>query len=643
MTGATDPARVPDRVVTLVESTPPFDLLSPALRQQLVRDLLVEYFEPDERILVQGAAAPEHLYLVESGSVRLVDVRRGCLVDVCGEGDTFGAADLLAGGEQLYEAVASEPTVCALLPADGFRALCAAAPAFADFFAENLKPEARAAAAAPDRADAQFLVGARVGALVRHKPLTCPSETTVREAARKMRAERANSILVVRGSRAAGILTDADLRDKVVAEGASPEAPVEGLMSAPVVSVGADTLVFDALMQMSRRRIHHLVVTADAAPDSRVLGILSDQDISHAKGMNPVATVRRIEKARSITELARIRTEADRHLLRLYQHGIRPEDLTEVVAEINDRLTLRLLHLAEAELRADAPHEAVDLRWTWLALGSKGRREMGLRGDQDNALLYEDPSGPAEREQADRWFGIIAGRVVMGLAACGFTLCKGGVMATNPKWRQPLSQWKRIFRDWVLEPEPRALMHASIFFDLRPMHRDTELGRELTDDLCDALQHERGFLTFLTHNATANRPPLSFFRRFVVDRSGEYRHTFDLKLHGLMPVVDLARVLALEARFIESTNTFDRLEHAGRRLAGAAEVSASAADAFRYLLDMRFAHHLQLLEAGGKPDDHIDPEALSKTQQQMLRAVFSTVQDAQDNLVHRHGAHLIRR
>ncbi len=157
------------------------------------------------------------------------------------------------------------------------------------------------------------------------------------------------------------------------------------------------------------------------------------------------------------------------------------------------------------------------------------------------------------------------------------------------------------------------------------------------------MRRERGVLTFLTHNALILRPPLSFFRRFVVDRSGEYRNSFDLKLHGLTPVVDLARVLALDACYLDSSNTFDRLEYAGKHLDGASTIAASAADALRYLHDMRLAHHLNQIEAGEKPDNHINPETLSKTQQKILRAVFSTVQDAQESLSHRYGEHMMRR
>lgn len=643
MTDAADPARLPDRVAVLIRATPPFDQLSPELLGGLLSDILVEYFEPDERILAYGDTQHEHLYFVESGSVRLLDVERHRLTDLCGEGDTFGAAVLLSEEALPYEAIAAEPTVCALIPAARFAALCEGSADFSDFFTESIKPKARAVEATYDTADARLIVGSRAASLVRRKPLTCPPGTLVRQAAAQMRAHRVRSILIVSDGRVVGILTDTDLRNKIVAEGASTDTPVDDIMSEPVYSIGAETPVFDALMEMSRRGIHHLVVTRYADPASPLVGTLSDEDIAHAKGMNPAATIKRLEKARSIAELARIRTEADGHLLRLYQHGLQCEDLTEVITEINDRLTARLLTLAEAHQRGEHPDHAVDLRWTWLALGSKGRREMGLTGDQDNALIYEDPGGPAEQAQAEKWFGAIARRVVMGLAACGFTLCKGGVMATNPKWLQPLARWKRIFRDWIGEPEPMALMHSSIFFDLRPLYGHTELARELTDDLRGALRRERGVLTFLTHNALIFRPPLSFFRRFVVDRSGEYRNSFDLKLHGLTPVVDMARVLALDACYLDSSNTFDRLEYAGKYLDGASTIASSAVDALRYLHDMRLAHHLHQIEAGEKPDNHINPETLSKTQQQILRAVFSTVQDAQESLSHRYGEHMMRR
>ena len=634
---------VPDRVVALLKTVHPFDRLPPELQAELIADLLVEYFEPDEQILAQGSTGQEFLYIVESGCVRLADNTTHRLVDLCGEGDTFGSVGLLTDNPLPYEAATTEPTICALLRAKRFHALCEADAQFADFFRASLDSPTRAIEPGLNTVQAQLQMGARVGELIRGRPLTCAPDTTVRDAARLMRSEQLTPIVIHQDGRAIGILTDADFRNKIVAEGGSPDTPVRDLMSAPVVGVGANALVFDALMEMAKRRIRHLIVTETPDPASPLIGVLSDNDIAHANELNPAATVRRIEKARSVTDLAHIRTEADGHLVRLYRQGMQAEDLAEIVTEINDRLTLRLLVLAEAKLQAEPQAEPPKLRWTWLVFGSQGRREMGLRGDQDNALLYEDPPSPAEEERAQQWFGAIAKEVNRGLVECGFPACDGEVMAQNPKWCQPLSSWKRIFRNWVLDAEPDALLQASIFFDLRALYGETSLVAELKDDLCEALKDERGFLAFLAHNTLNIRPPLSFFRRFVVDHSGEYRNTFDLKLHGLVPLVDLARVLALDGHFLTTTHTLDRLKHAGERFPDAAELAANAIDAFRYLLDMRLGHHLRLLEAGEGPNDHIDPEGMSKTQQNMLRAVFSAVEDMQKTLAHRYGVHMMQR
>ncbi len=639
--GTKKPRLLPDRVVVLLSTTPPFDRLPGDHLEQVIADCLVEYFAPEETIFEAGSPT-DHLYVVESGCVRLVEQNTQRLVDLCGEGDTFGADGLLGKGAPRYRAVAAEPSVCALIPAARFRSLCSAARVFADFFAGVLQRHAQPVETAMDTVGARLLFSTPVSALLHRPPLTCPPSATVREAALRMRSAGVGSILAVDGTVTVGILTDADLRNNVVAAGLSFETAVGEIMSAPVASVGRDALVFDALMEMSKHRIHHLAITSTADPASPLAGVISDKDISHASGNSPAVTIKRIENARSIRELARVRSEADGHLLRLSGQGVQPEDLMDVVAEINDRLTVRILDLARDSVIADLEQEDPGVRWTWLALGSKGRREMGLRGDQDNALLYEDTPDRAVAERAETWFRAIAQRVSLGLAECGFALCRGGVMAVNSKWRQPLSQWRRIFGAWILEPEPKALMHSSIFFDLRALYGSVELADRLKADLGDLLRRERGFLAFLAHNALSNRPPLSFFRHFVVDRSGEYRNTFNVKLHGLMPLVDLARLLALEGHFLASTNTFDRLTHAGKRLANAGRLTAGAADAFRYLLDLRLQHHLQLLEEGKTPNDRIDPSRLSKTQQQMLRAVFSTMADMQTSLAHRYGAHLMR-
>ena len=628
------------RARTLLTETPPFDGLEDDVRARLLRDALVASYGPGDRVLPQGEETHEHLYVVAEGHVRLEDAQTGRLIDECGEGDAFGSFGLLRGGPRPYEARAAEPTTCVLLPAAAFHAAHRADAAFAAFFDADLGRYAGTLRQPLDVAGARLLFQTTLGDLVTRPPVTVGPETTVREAAHAMRGAGIGSIVITDGERPLGILTNTDLRDRVVVDGADPETPVDALMSAPVRWKPASALVFDGLMALVDGRMHHLVVT-DAAGE-RLVGVVSDQDIARARGSNPATLVKRIETAGAVADLAGVRSELIGLLLRLHQQGVEAEDLVAVNTAVNDRLATRVLALVERAVRDEAPDDAVELEWVWLALGSEGREEMSLKTDQDNGILYADPSDADEERRAERFFTRLAARANTALAEVGFDLCFGDVMARNPKWRMPLKGWKRQFRRWVFEPNERALMHASIFFDLRGLTGHLPLAEALKDDLGAALDAERGFLPFLMRNALDTTPPLSIFRRFVVERSGEHVGTFDLKRRGLMPLVDLGRVLALDARFLASTNTLDRYAHVRDALPRAAASADNAADAYRFLLDLRLTHQLGQVERGEAPDNRIAPEALSKVQQQMLKAAFAAIADLQGGLAHRYGAELMR-
>lgn len=628
------------RARTLLAETPPFDGLGDELRERLLRDALVAGYAPGDRVLEQSEEAHAHLYVVAEGHVRLVDAQTGRLFDECGEGDSFGSFGLLRGGPRPYEARAAEPTTCVLIPAPVFHAAYRAAPAFAAFFDADLGRYAGTFRQPLDLAGARLLFQSTLGDLVARRPVTVAPGTSVREAARTMGAARVGSVVVTDGERPLGILTNTDLRDRVVVDGADPETPVERLMSAPVRWKPAGALVFEGLMALVEGGTHHLVVTD--ATGERLVGVVSDQDIARARGSNPAVLVKRIDAASAVTDLTGVRSELTGLLLRLHQQGVEAEDLVAVNTAVNDRLATRVLALTEAAVRDEAPDEAVHLPWVWLALGSEGREEMSLKTDQDNGLLYADPADADEAARAERFFGRLAERANAALAEVGFDLCPGDVMARNPKWRMPLAGWKRQFRRWIFEPDELALMHASIFFDLRGLTGHLPLAEALKADLRAALDAERGFLPFLMRNALDTTPPLSVFRRFVVERSGEHVGTLDLKRRGLMPLADLARVLALDARFLASTNTLDRFAHVRDALPRVAASADNAADAYRFLLDLRLSHQLGQVERGEAPDNHLAPESLSKVQQQMLKAAFAAIADLQGGLAHRYGAEMMR-
>lgn len=625
-----------DRITALLERAVPFDRLQPEERRQLLGEVLVEYFEPDEMVLEQGRTVHEFLYIVESGFVRLLNPDTQRLVRECGEGRVFGGYGLVEGGALPYEARTVEPTVCVLLQAERFRELYAAHKDFAAFFDSDLSRQ-RARQLPVDVSSARLLFGTRLGDLVHRQPVVCDPGATAKEAAVIMSRESVDSAVIVRDGRVVGILTDIELRDRLVAKAAPLETPVEQLMSDHVVSLQADAPVFEALMAMMRKRAYHVVITEGLGPQASLLGVVSDKDISRAQGYSPAFVLERAEEADSVAELGRIQGETSGLLLSLERRGVRTKDLISINTEVNDRLMVQALSLVEAELEENSPGLSVNLPWAWLSLGSEGRGEMGLLTDQDNALVYADPSNEEEAEKAERWFRELAEKANLALSECGFTLCEGGVMARNPKWRGPLSSWKETFRQWTLEPETRTSIEAAVFFDLRCLYGEPALVEELKASIEQALREESRFLPFLARNAVADRSSPSLFRS-VVERFGRRSETLDIKRRGIAPLVNIARLFAMQLRYLDSANTLDRFRHAAKALPEMSKTVEQASASYNELAELRFDHHLRQIERGENLSNHIDPYALSRTRQDMLRGALSAVDEVQAAVANRYGA-----
>ncbi|WP_047866683.1 DUF294 nucleotidyltransferase-like domain-containing protein [Rubrobacter aplysinae] len=630
------------RMLELLERAPAFDRLPEDVRRGLLGETHLRYYEPGEVVLEQGLTEHDYLYIIESGFVRLTDAHTGRLVEEYGEGEMFGNYALMKGGELPFEARAVEPTVGLLLRAGRFHELYEEHEPFASFFDKDIRgysPDGEDPFDAASASGSRLLFGTQLRDLVSQGPVICAPDATAREAARAISEADANSVVVLDGGRVVGILSDADLRSRVVAEALSPETPVAEVMSSQVILMDADAQVFRALMQMLRYRANHVVVSGGPgeASGSGILGVISDQDISRAQGHSPAFMSDRIDGARSVAELSGLRAETDKLLMGLDGQGVKPADLISINTELNDRLMRRAIALVEESLTEEYPQEKVGLSWVWLSLGSEGRGEMGLVTDQDNALLYADPADEEEAERAEQWFRRLAERTNEALASCGFALCKGDIMSRNPRWRQPLSGWKETFRTWIVSPEQQQLMQASTFFDLRGLYGDLSLAEELKASIRRSLAEEQRFLPFLAREALSNRPPLSFFRRFVVERSGEYRHTFNVKRRGLRPLVDSARILSIQLGYLESANTVSRLQNAAQGIPQLSKTMEDALDAYRYLAELRMIHHLAAIEAGEEPTNQINPSRLTNTQQSMLKVVFSTVQEVQDAVARRYG------
>ncbi len=626
-----------DRISELLGSSPAFDRLPEEVREQLLGKVFLRYYGPDEVILEQGTTAHEYLQIIESGSVRLAEKESGRLVDEYGEKDIFGNYGLMNGGRLPHEACATEPTVCVLLGAKDFRELYENQQDFAAFFDKDLKNYDSGGGSGPDASGSRLLFGTTLGELVGRGPVVCSPNATAREVAQTMRDENADSVVITEDDEVLGILSDIDLRNKIVADGVSPDTTVDELMHRNALRLDADEPVFQALMDMMQHQTYHVVVSSSSNSETELLGVISDKDISRAQGSSPAFMTERVEQTNSPEDLFGIRGEIDKLLIRLERQGVKPKDLVTINTELNDHLMKRLIRLVEEDLQETRPEIRVDLPWAWLSLGSEGRGEMSLLTDQDNALIYADPADEDEAEKAEEWFRTLAEQANEVLARAGFALCEGDIMARNPKLRLPVSEWKKYFRDLISKPDADVLVWASVLFDLRGLYGDMSLVEELENDILDSLKDNRSFLPFMVQNALGSRPPLSFFRRFVLERSGEYRHTFNVKRRGVKPLTDAARVLAIQLGYLDSVNTEDRLQHIAQQIPGLKSVAEDALDAYGYLTELRFMHHLRTIERGEKLNNQVNPSDLNNTQQNMLKVVFSTVQDVQDALARRFG------
>ena len=463
------------------------------------------------------------------------------------------------------------------------------------------------------------LLGRRVVDLAKAPPLTCAPTLAIAAAAALMSARGAGSIVVVgRDGSPLGIMTDRDIRSRVVAQGIPATAEVSQAMSSPLLSVPAETPAIEALLEMTRLGVHHLGILEAG----RLIAVVSSHDMVLAEGAHPLALARGIDAEASLDGLAASASRFTEVVRWLVAGGSSASVVGRLITELNDRLVRRALELVLDGLEAQG-HGRPPLPFAWLAAGSEGRREQTLRTDQDNGLVYADPP-PALRATAADYFARVAGSMGKALTRLGFPPCQGGFMASNPPWCQPDSAWRGYFTGWMEAQEPQQVLQASVFFDLRPVAGAESVGRALWEWVCERAPSQRLFLGYMAKAALERQVPLGLFGGFVVERSGAHQDSLDLKMRGMFPVTQAARACALSLGLRE-TNTLDRLLAAGRAgLLSVPEVD-DLRDAYEVIARLRLAHQMACLDAGAPPDNFVNPRALGKADRLLLKEAFKTV------------------
>jgi CBS domain-containing protein len=591
---------MPADLVTLLGRTSPFTGLAKATRERIVTASDLRTVPAGESVLVEGGAPGVTMYLVVDGAFELV--RGGRVVDVITPGQLFGHPTLLTGYPPEFTVRAREDS--ALLAIPGEEALdVLSRPEGIAFVAATLRDRvARALSILREDRDARHV---SVLSLARRPALFCTADTTVAEAARRMGSEGSGAMLV-RLPDGLGIVTNADLRDKVVVAGVAADAPVSAIMTVPVLTVRADALAQEASIEMLEAGVQHMPVTDQGG---RVLGVVSSADLMTLDEMSPFAVRRALSRARNAEELIATAGRLPEIFLSLLDAHLEPTAITRVLTLQTDVVTTRLLELVQERL-GPAP-----LPYAWLALGSMARGELTMVSDQDNALAYVDPDDPV----AAAYFASLASETNAGLARCGFALDYSGVNAQNDVWRLSESQWHKAFADCFAAPDHSHLIRASIVFDLRHVHGDLPVAEQLAALMQDA-SRRTGFVAAMARTVIEVPSPLGFLRRL--------RGPIDIKRTGLLPLANIARFHAL-ANGVKAVSTLDRLTTLERMGALDPPLAESLQRAFVRTTAIRLEHHAEALRAGRRPDDAIDTALLDPLSHAELQQALRLIDSAQ--------------
>ncbi len=611
----------------------PFSFLPEEELEKVAARLSVVRHPKGKLLFAQGQKKVDHLYLVQEGAAEryFEEKNEKKLSGLLGEGDLFGGISMLLNdGTPVRTLRTQEDTTFYTLPKETFLNLCSRYEAFSDYFTDTFGKRmldrtyasiVTRSSSHPKQEALQFF-NQPVSVLISREVVSCGTDQTIQEAADIMSRRRCSSILIRDGSgRYLGMLTDNDLRKKVIAVGYDIKKPVTDIMSDKLYTITEKSLIFEALMEMMEHNIKHLAVTDEAG---RVVGVVTNSDLLTAQGQSPFFLLREVNSADGADELFEKHHRLPMIVQNLIHSGAKARNVTALISTIADAILERLIDFALEDLGPPP------CRFAFMILGSEGRREQTLKTDQDNAIVYEDVDED-RKEEVNRYFLSFGEKVCTWLDQSGYAFCKGGVMAQNPKWCQPLSVWKEYFSTWIRKAEGEALLQASIFFDLRSGFGDADLINELRNHMFTALSGWAGFFRNLTENALHFKPPLGFFRNFVVESKGEHRNAFDIK-SGMQPIVDFARIYALQHR-IEETNTQERLHQLYLKKALTWQDYNELNQGYSFLMQLRFVRQVAaVVEEGGLPDNYINPKKLSRLEQTMLKEIFKRIEKFQTKM-----------
>ena len=608
----------------------PFDRMERGHLLWMAQRLELGYYTKGEVILSPETGVVSRFFVIKQGVVQgeqdVVRAQDDAAWLELHEGECFPLGALLSKRPVTSTYRAREDVFCYELAAVDFIQLTHLSAPFLDFCTRriaNLLEQSKHVIQAQysQSSSEQQSLSSPLSAIIRREPVTCSPNTPVRTVLETMHTLGIGSMVVTEGDKPVGIFTLHDVLNRVALAQLDLDQPIAAVMSSSLTTLPPQAFAYEAALEMAKHGFRHVLVTEY----ERLMGIISEKDLFSLQrvGLRQISSA--IRSAASVEALKQSAHDIRQLVHNMMAQGVAAEQLTQFISTLNDLLTVRIIELecAAAGIMESALCHA---GFCWIALGSEGRFEQTLNTDQDNGIIFATPEGSTP-DQVREQILPVARRINEALDACGFPLCKGNVMASNPQWCLSIEEWKHQFARWIDHGDPQALLHASIFFDFRPLFGKHELARELRQWLVKNTANNARFLHQMAANALRNRPPLGVVRDFVTGEG----HTLDLKLNGITPFIDAARIYGLAAE-VTHTATVQRLRLSAPKLnIPKAEVEAWI-DALLFIQLLRLRHQYDERLDGKEMDNCINPDQLNDLDRRILKEVFRQARKLQARL-----------
>ncbi|EFI35776.1 putative CBS domain and cyclic nucleotide-regulated nucleotidyltransferase [Desulfonatronospira thiodismutans ASO3-1] len=623
-----------EQTVKFLSSVEPFDILPENEISRAAQNLTHAGFPADRTLFVQNKSILNHIYIVSSGKMEkfILEEEDKKLREILGEKSIYGGLSVLFNKSISIRTVRTlEESNIYLLPKEHFLDICSRYPEFIQHFARNFcshmlqAPYQALITGSMDdekQVSPSAFLNLKLKDIFSREFASCSEYASIKEAAALMRDQKKSAVVTMNAlDQSIGLLTDNDLRSKVVSQNYPVHNPVKEIASRPLITLPEDSQVFEAIIMMMKHSVKHLVITDDR---DNVLGIATEQDLLLAQGRSPVYLMREIQLAQTLEELKHRQLQVPGMIKSLMDSGARAGHLNRIITEISDAILKKIAAWTIDEMG----HPPA--RFAFMILGSEGRKEQTLKTDQDNAIVYEDVE-PEREEEVRKYFLELGDRICTRLDEVGFSFCNFGIMARNPKWCQSLGQWKTYFWDWIHQVEPEDLLHSSIFFDFRLGYGDKGMVNELRQYLFESLGKWKGFFRHFAENALHFKPPLDFFGNLVIKNTKEKKNCLDIK-QPMQLLVDFARLYALKY-FIAETNTLDRLEKLRQQGVLSGQDFDELSHAYGFMMLLRLSHQARMIVDDGKPADNlIQPKMLTYIDRQSLKEAFKRIKTAQGKM-----------